>query len=222
MNRTLLSLLAVTVLMPAFAGCGPSREEQRQDAVEDAAEEMERRAEDGDAAGAMEAFGNAMEQMNSGEGRAEPVDFRVLKERMPESIEGLARTSHTGERGGAMGMAVSQAEAVYEGDDGERLTIKIVDLGNVPQVAMMGYGWALADIDRESDDEYERTMRFQGHRGYEKYNTTSRSGEMNLLVAGRFMVEADGRNVDMDVIRAAVEAVDLGELEDMRDEGRES
>src|SRR5690606_25292620 len=60
MNRTLLSLLAVAVLVPAVAGCGPSREEQRREAAEEAARDMERRAEEGDLAGAMEAFGNAM------------------------------------------------------------------------------------------------------------------------------------------------------------------
>lgn len=150
MNRTLLSLLAVAVLVPAVAGCGPSREEQRREAAEEAARDMERRAEEGDLAGAMEAFGNAMERMAGGEGRAEPVDFRRLRDVLPEEAAGLERTSQSGERGGALGMAVSQAEAVYEGDDGARVEVKIVDLGNVPQIAMMGYGWALAEVDRES------------------------------------------------------------------------
>lgn len=42
-----------------------------------------------------------------------------------------------------------------------------------------------------------------------------------MLVAGRFMVEASGRNVEMDRIKAVVEAVGLGNLEAMKDEGRE-
>lgn len=221
MNRIQFSFFALALLVVVSA-CGPSPEEEREQALDDAAEQMEQAAEDGDLGGAMEAFGNAMEQMAGGEGRAEPVDFRVLKERMPDEIDGLTRTSHTGERGGAMGMSISQAEAVYEGEDGERITVKIIDLGGVPQIAMMGYGWALAEIDSESDTGYERTMEMDGHRGYEKYDSARESGEINVFVARRFMVEAQGRNVPMDVIQKVVEEMGLDDLEDMKDEGRES
>ena len=219
MKPNLTPLLAALLLAPLLVGCS-SEQEQREDAIQDAAERMEEAAEEGNMGEAMEAFGEAMEGMASGEGRADPVDFRVLKEMLPEEAGGLRRASHSGERGGAMGMVVSQAEADYEGDDGATVDVKIVDLGGVPQIAMMGYGWAMAEVDRESDDGFERTMEYRGHRGYEQYDSSSNRAEMNLLVAGRFMVEAQGRNVDMDRLRAVVDDVAIDDLEDMRDEGR--
>ena len=75
------------------------------------------------------------------------------------------------------------------------------------------------EIDRESDDGWEKTMKYKGYRGHEKYNTKNKKGEIKIIVANRFIVESRGRNVDMDVIKAGLESVDLSKLEDMKDIG---
>jgi hypothetical protein len=220
MKRTLtLGLLPVLLLA---SGCGPSEEERRAQAMEEAAEQMEQAANDGDAAGAMEALGEAMENLPgaNGQAAADPVDFRRLKELMPEEAAGLRRTSHTGERTGAMGMTFSQAEATYEGDDGARVEVKIMDLAGVPTFGMLGFAWTMAEMDRETEDGYERTMTHRGHRGFEKYDNSARSGQVQLIVADRFAVDVNGSNVDMDRIKAVVDAQNLRALEAMRNEGR--
>jgi hypothetical protein len=213
-----------TAALALLVGCGPSEEERQQEAMEDAAQQMEEAAEAaeaGNTAEAMEQFGQAMEQMQGAQGdAADPVDFRRLKELLPEEAAGLRRTTHTGERSGAMGMTVSQAQAVYEGDDGAHVDVKILDLAGVPTFGMLGYAWTMAEVDRETETGYERTMNHRGHRGYEKYDSGGRSGQVQLIVAERFAVEVNGSNVDMDRLKSVVDALDLGALEGMRNEGR--
>lgn len=220
MQRTLILGLAAVL----FAGCGPSEEERRAEAMAEAQRQLEDAAdaaEAGDAAGALEQFGEAMEQMQGAQGNAaDPVDFRRLKELLPEELAGLRRTSHTGERSGAMGMSVSQAEADYEGPGGARADVKILDLAGVPTLGMLGFAWTMAEVDRETDTGYERTITHRGHRGYEQYDSGSRSGQFHLVVAERFMVQVDGSNVDMDRMKALADGLDLGALERMRNEGR--
>lgn len=214
MNRTLtLGLLAALLVA---TGCGPSEEERRAQAMEEAAREMEEAAEAGDLAGAMEALGQAM---GGGEGRAEPVARERLRDLLPEQAGGMARTDISSERTSAMGFAVSQAEATYEGGDGS-VDVKIVDMGNFPGLAMMGLGWAMGEMDRESDQGFERTVTYRGHRGYERYDNSGRDGELQVLVADRFLVEVDGSNVAMDQIRGVADDIDFGALEGMRNEGR--
>ena len=214
-----LSLSAAALAL--LAGCGPSREEEQRQAMEEAAQQMEEAANAGDAAGAMEAFGEAMEGMaGNAEDRADPVDFRRLKELLPERAAGLRRTSHTGERTGAMGMTFSQAEADYEGDGGARAEVSLMDLAGVPTFGMLGFAWTMAEMDRETDTGYERTMEYGGYRGYEKYDRSDRSGQLQLIVADRFMVEVSGDDLDEGQFKAVVDDLDLKALERLRNEGR--
>lgn len=212
-NLTLGLLTALFV----FTGCGPSREEHQQEAMEDAAEQAQEAAENGDVAGALDALGQALG--GNGEGRAEPVDRERLRDLLPESAGGMNRTDISSESQNAMGFAVSMAEATYQGGDGS-IDVKITDMGNFPGIAMMGLGWAMGEMDRESDSGFERTMTYRGNRGYEKYENDSRYGQMQVLVADRFLAEATGNSVSMDQIRGVMDDIDVGALEGMRNEGR--
>lgn len=165
----------------------------------------------------MEEMGKKMEEQKNR--TVEPVDFRKLRELLPETVGDLERTNMEGQKGGAMGVSISTAEATYEGEERRRLTIKIADLGAVSGFAMFGYGWAMADIDRESSSGYEKTTEYEGHKAHEKYNRDSRRGEMQVLVADRFVVEVEGRDVEMETVKNALAQVNLDALVDMKDEG---
>jgi hypothetical protein len=216
MKRTLsVGLLAAFLVA---LGCAPSQEERQAEALEDAAQELEEAASSGDLAGAADAMSDALEQAGGGE-RADPVPRERLRDLLPEDAGGMARRSISSESISQMGFAVSFAEAEYEGD-GSTVTVKVTDMGNFPGIAMMGLGWAMGEIDRESDTGYERTITYRGQRGYERYDTPGRSGQMQVLVADRFLVEGNGNNVEMDQVRSVLDDVDFGALERMRNEGR--
>jgi hypothetical protein len=164
----------------------------------------------------------ASENLNEGK-KVNPVDFRELKALLPESIGDLKRSNLEGEKVAAMGMNISNANADYSDEQGEQsIDLKITDLGSVSGLSgMAAYGWYMVDIDKEDDNGYEKTITYKGNKGYEKYDTQGKYGELSILVAKRFIVEANGNNVTMDQMKAAVNMIDLGKLESWKDFGVE-
>ena len=168
---------------------------------------------------AMNALGAVMGGTKDGK-KVETVDYKVLKDMLPESLSGMRRTDATGEKSGAMGMQISSAEGRYSNDQSSHVTLKITDIGSLTGLAGMAvYAWASTDIDRESDSEYEKTSKFNGYKSHEKWNKSSKSGEISVLVADRFVVEASGDGVEMDALKDALTKLNIGKLDGMKNEG---
>jgi hypothetical protein len=149
----------------------------------------------------------------------EPVNFRKLKALLPESLPGMERANFSGEKNSAMGIKVSKAEADYSRKDGRGIIkIEITDMGTLHGLTSMAtMAWAFGEIDRESDDEYEKTGRLAGFKSHEKYNFKRQRGEMSLLIGKRFVVQVTGRRVKMEDVKNAVKKIDLRKLEKMED-----
>jgi hypothetical protein len=187
--------------------------------AEEAAKKAEQSGKPEDAAAAMQsaigALGAAM-----GGGQVEPVDFRQLQALLPESTGGLARRDPQGEKVKMGGFAVSSASARYEAE-GKSIELKITDAGGAAALPLLA-GWAMIETDRETANGYEKTGKRDGRPFQEEFSKSASSGEYNLLVAGRFVVSAQGRGVPMDALRAAVDAVGLARLEAMKNQGAKS
>lgn len=169
---------------------------------------------------AMAAMGAAMSGAANAGKKVETVDYKELKALLPESLPGMKRTDASGEKNAAMGMQISNSEGRYRAEDGSSITVKITDIGSMTGLAGMAtYAWARVEVDRESDNSYEKTTTISGYRAREKYNKSSKSGEVSVLVGDRFIVEVDGNNVDMDTIKGALSKVDLGKLNSMKGQG---
>lgn len=151
--------------------------------------------------------------MSGGTNAAAVVDFRELKALLPAALDGMKRTNASGEKSGAMGMTVAYAEGTYEADAGGNIHIKISDNGGLGGfMAFAQAGWAASEIDRESDTGFERTTKYGEHKAHEEYDNANKSGKIEILVGGRFMVEASGNDVAWDAIQAAAKKVDLAKL----------
>ena len=158
-------------------------------------------------------------QENFEEGKeVETVNFRELKALLPDELDGLRRTSASGEKTNAFGLNVSKAEGEYKTEDNSsRIKITIVDMGGMSGWAgMAAFGWTMTEIDKETEDGYERTIEYRGYKGLEKYNTKRNDGKKEIMVAKRFMVTVEGDNVPMEAIDDAMDEIDLDELEDMK------
>ena len=210
-----LPLLAALALVAApLAGCGGSDD--------DYGGEVEDTGEPG-LFGRAQEMAAAVEEMEekANQAPAEPVDFRRLRDLLPESLSGgLERTNIEGAKQGSMGFSVSEASADYGAGD-STVSVKITDMGAVPAMGMMGAAWTMTDVDRETATGYEKTVRLGESKGYRKYDTDSRRGEFSLVVADRFLVNVTGRGVDDDDLEAALRTVDLSALAAMRDDGRQ-
>lgn len=152
----------------------------------------------------------------------EPVDFRTLKDMLPSSVAGLDQHEAMGEKVGASGFNSSHAEAEYYlEDDPRRIHIKIMDVGSMTSMVAFGMSWLNLSIDKESSNGFERTTKIGGHPALQKFekNGDYSSGETQVVVANRYIVEVKGTNVPFSDIEAAVKSIDLNKLESMKDEG---
>jgi hypothetical protein len=218
MNRPVLAVLLVAATL---AGCGREEPAKGADAgskVGEAAQKI------GSAmlAGDMGQAGEAMKRMGgalAGAVQVEPVDFRDLKALLPESLAGLKRRSSEGSRTKVMGVAASTAEAVYEDGKGGRMKVTITDAGTLTGLAAVAVAWINVEIDKEGDSGYERTTTIEGRKAYERYEKATRTGKLDVVAAGRFLVAAEATGLDMKAFRAAIEKIDLAKLDALKARG---
>jgi hypothetical protein len=214
---TFLFLLALGLFISA---CGGGASDSSSNGEEAATEESSRQsgnsgsAENDPAAAMQEAAKQMQEAMKNmgGENGAEPINFRELKELLPDKVAGMSTENKSGETAGAMGFKVSTAEADYR-DGNQSIKINIVDAAGISTVMMGMAAWANLDFDRESDTEVERTFTLDGYKAFESYNFNDKSGNVSVLVADRFVVNAEGRNVERKDLQDAVKEVGFKKLE---------
>lgn len=205
-----IALMSAALLMSCG---GKSDEEKAQEAAEKIADDA--KVSVSDAMGAVQAMAKQAEESQKN-GPVETVDFRALKELLPDNADGLARQSATGEKTGAMGFKISTANAKYANtDNSERIELSIVDAGGTG--VMMGLAaWSMIDVDKETENGYEKTGKMGDYKSYEKYDNSGKDGEIAVMIQNRFVVTAKGRGVSMDKIKSALEDIDLNKLADMK------
>lgn len=160
----------------------------------------------------------AMAAQTNAQSKVAMVSFRDLKALLPAALDGMKRTNATGEKTGAMGMQIAKAEGNYENDQGS-ITIELSDtsgLGGLGGLAAMG--WAMAEIDRETDSGFERTSTIQGYKAIEKYDTENKDGEIELMVDKRFTVKVSGSGVPFEALQKALGKIDLKKLAALKPE----
>ncbi len=201
--RNVRALLVIVAVLTA--ACGKS-EEQKQ--AEKAAEELKKAAEQmaqaaekqGTAAAAQGAtdMAKAMQTMasalNTGaDGKAvEPVAFQTLQAQLPK-VSGWEMSEPKGERM-TMPVPFSQVETRYTKGD-TSIEAKIVDTG-FAQLLMAPWQMMLASgYSRETSSGYEKATTVSGNPAIEKWNKTSKDGEIDVLVGKRFMLSLQGNEL---------------------------
>ena len=214
--------VTVTCLSVAMTACKSPEQKAAEAAakqLEEAGKQMEAASKNGNLGDAMNAMGAALGATNGGK-KVDVVEFKVLKDMLPESLGNMRRTSATGEKTAAMGMSVSNAEGRYENDQNGSITVKLTDIGSMTGLAgMAAYAWAATTVERESDNGYEKTGTFNGYKSHERWEKSSSSGELSVLVAGRYVAEVSGYNTSMDALKDAMNKIDLKKLDGMKNEG---
>jgi hypothetical protein len=206
-TSTLLCALLATMFM---AGCGKNEEKKEEEQAKQAVEEAKSPVD------ALQALADKAEAMGDRE-TVDPVDFRKLKELLPETLAGLPRTEATGEKSGAMGFTVSAAEGRYKNEKGESLKIGIVDTGGLAGVSTMTLAaWSIAEIDKETTEGYEKTTKVEGYKAFEKYNNKTKAGELNVLVEERYIVDIEGDKLSMEQLKEVLKSLDLTKLASLK------
>ncbi|TDU26630.1 Yip1-like protein [Panacagrimonas perspica] len=195
--------------------------EQMAKNMEAAGQKMEDAAKTGDTSAQQAALGEALGTMLGGtDGKTvEALKPEQIKPFVPDELGGLPRTSYNVERNTVMGLQIANGKGSYRDAAGERsLDLEITDTGGMKGLALFA-GWALVQTEKESDQGYERVYDDGGMRAHEQWDTSSRSGTFDLIVADRFLVKLQGRGVEMDDIKKAAKSLDLSDLAALKNEG---
>ncbi|WP_337041577.1 transposase [Emticicia sp. 17c] len=194
-SRLLLALLAATLLL---SNCGGKKEEK-----EEPKNDLESLQEMAEKVG-----------KSSDEAPKEAVDAKLLKELLPADADGMPRKEASSEKAGAMGFQVSTAQGTYrEGDSS--IEVVIADVAGTGAIMGMA-AWAMVDIDKETDNSYEKTTTYKDNKAFEKYDKNNKDGEIAVILANRFVVTVKGNNVEMDKVKSTLDAIDLGKLADLK------
>ncbi|MFZ6676539.1 Yip1 family protein [Undibacterium sp. Tian12W] len=186
--------------------------------MEEANKKMEAAKKSGDPQAEMKAATEAIGVALGAGSQAEVVDKDKLKALFPETIGNLKRNSLEGEKSAMGEFKVSKAEARYGDENNHQIRMTITDTGGSKMFGTM-FAWGMIEQDKETDTGYEKMGKVNGRPTHERFQKDGPSGEYSLLIAGRFMVEAHGDNVDMATIKTASAAVGYDKLEAMKNEG---
>jgi hypothetical protein len=163
--------------------------------------------------GKLEAASKQMEatQKAAANGELKLTDPEVLKAYLPGTVAGYARTGVSAESGGAGGMGASTAKGVYQRGDAT-MNLSVVDMGAMGALGGMAGAFNLQSS-HEENGRYEKVGKVDGRMTTESYDRNSKHGEYSVMVGSRFMVQAEGDNVSIDELKAAVSSIDAGRLE---------
>jgi hypothetical protein len=201
-----LKVTVVVAVLAAAVACGQSEAEKQAEEtakqLEKAAEEMQKAADaaqkgSAGAAQGMEAFAKAMAAAAGaaagGDGKpVEPVAFQQLETVLPD-VPGWERNKPRSERMTSP-VPFSQTESTYSNGDAE-IEVKIVDSAFNQLLVSPWAMFLTAGYSRETSDGHEKSVTVDGNPGFEKWNNERRDGELNLVVAKRFLVTIEGNDI---------------------------
>ena len=203
--------------------CGKSEEERAAEKAaeetREAAEALQKAAESAgstDAGKGLQEFAKIMEDMagamsGSPDGKkVDPVSFQSLQSLLPE-VAGWERDKPTGERM-TLPVPFSEAEATYTMGENS-VTVKIIDSAFSQLLIAPWAMFLTAGYERETSDGYEKSVNVGGHPGLERWDSSNKDGELNLVVDKRFLVTVEGNNInDTKVLQEFASKIDTGKL----------
>ena len=213
-------VLALTAL--TFVACGKSEEQKRADDLQKSAEQLQKGADNvskgaGDLAKGAADLAAGLGAAFGGDPNVKPVDpvsFRDLIALLPAPA-GWEREKPTGER---MTSPVSFADASVRLMKGEAtVTVKITDSG-FNQLLVAPFAIFLAgNYEKETSSGYEKSVKVGDAPGLEKWDSGTKSGDLNVIVNKRFIVEIDASSIDdPKVMHTMLDSVDLKKLADLK------
>ena len=223
-----LEVLGIALTLTLTIGCAKSEEqkaaEQAAEETKKAAEALARAAEKtaeaatkeglSAAAKALEGFAGAMAATGPDGKPVQAVSFQALQSTFPE-VPGWTRAEPTGERMTSP-VSFSQAEVDYTKGD-SRVEMKIVDSAFSQMLIAPWSMFLTSGYEKQTSSGHEKSVSVAGHPGFERWNTRTKDGELNLVVSKRFLVTIEGDNIeDTKVLEGFATRIDAGKLTSLK------
>jgi len=147
---------------------------------------------------------------------AAPIDYKKLKESLPETIAGLKRTEASGEKSGFGAMKISQAHASYAKDkekpEAGTIELMIIDHGANKDV-VQGIGQLLKfEIDKEGDEGFQKTLKIQEQPAMQQYTNEGKSGTLQILVSDRYYITINTTGLSADEFKKIGDELKLKDI----------
>jgi hypothetical protein len=145
------------------------------------------------------------------------IPYADLQKMLPSSISGYNKEGDPkGESVNMMGMSYSTASQVYKSGDGE-ITLNIMDYN--ASYAAFGAATAMFATGFSVDNDQEHLGAIDlGISGVKAWEDVKKKEKRSTIMAGvndRFLVTAEGRNVEPDAVKSAIKSVDFNKLAGM-------
>jgi hypothetical protein len=145
------------------------------------------------------------------------IPYADLQKMLPSNISGYSKDGDPkGESINMMGMSYSTASQVYKSGEGE-ITLNIMDYN--ASYAAFGAATAMFATGFSVDNDQEHLGAIDlGISGVKAWEDVKKKEKRSTVMAGvndRFLVTAEGRNVEPDAVKAAIKSVDFNKLAGM-------
>jgi hypothetical protein len=135
-----------------------------------------------------------------------PLSLDQMKALIPEEFMGMKRTSFN--TANAMGVATCNAK--YKTDDGQELKVEILDCAGEMGANMYSIRFfGLWNFEEENDNGYQKTIDLNGEKAIEKYSKYNNRYELTYFSNDRFLVNLEGDNIGIDVLKQAAKNLNL-------------
>lgn len=202
---------AVAGLLVGAIACGGGQSKEAK-AAEQVAQQAQANAEQ--MSKSLESMAKGMTGGDPAVKQVDPVSFRDLQSVFPDQFAGWERDNPTGER---MTQPVSFSEASVNFRKGDAsLSLKITDTG-FSQMLLAPYAMFLTvGYERESGDSYEKSTKVGEFPAWTRWNKSEKSGELNVVVGNRFLVQIEGNDIgDEKPLSQLAAATNLKKLADL-------
>jgi hypothetical protein len=211
--RSIRFVVVCVALALVVGSCGSSKEEQAAKQAADAAKQaVQSGGAAADMAKGMQEMAKGLEQAatQAGQTPVDPVSFRDLQVVLPP-FAGWEKGQPEGEKMSAP-IAISQSEVVYTKGE-ERITAKVVDTG-FRQMFFLPYTMMLAaGYEKETGEGYEKATKVGTNPGFERWDKSSKRGELAVVVGKRFFVTVEGEGIaSTTVLHDLLAKMDLNKL----------
>jgi hypothetical protein len=187
--------------------------------MQDASKQVDAAQKSGDPNAKANAVGQLVGAALGGNGKVESLAPDRIKPFLPDTLDGLNRTSQSAERNAALGVQISKATASYSDGANHTLNLEITDTGSLKGLVGFAAGWGGVEQESENDTGYEKTYKSGGQLIHEKWNNQAHSGEYGVVVGDRFSVVVTGSAGSIDELKQAAASINVSGLEALKNEG---
>ncbi len=135
-----------------------------------------------------------------------PYTLDQMKAMLPDELAGAKRSKFSANS--AMGAAYAEGE--YPINDSTNLELKIFDCAGQAGAGIYSMQFlGMMNFESENDDEYTKTIEFNGAKAVEHLNKSNNRSTLTYLAGDRLLVTLEGRNTGIDFLKQAAGSLSL-------------